>query len=307
MANYYEILEIERTSTEKEIKSAYRKLAKKWHPDTTKLDKKYAAEKFKEVTNAYNVLSDAEARKKYDYNLNYEARLREESRRREQARQEAERRRQGQARQEAERRRQEQARQEAERRYQEQARQEAERRYQEQARQEAERRRQEQARQEAERRRQEQARQETGYSYYVKRKKKLREKIFNGIMHALFGYKRVWYNFILAYIIPWTLAFITVEFFDAKYQELEILIYNKFFHQYYLLSSPGDPSLWIQIPMRLIHFFRRIIPAVLFTFFLMYPCYFLSYIRNDYKRNKEIFRVFLASSSFAVFCMLLIN
>ena len=86
-------------------------------------------------------------------------------------------------------------------------------------------------------------------------------------MHALFGYKRVWYNFILAYIIPWTLAFITVEFFDAKYQELEILIYNKFFHQYYLLSSPGDPSLWIQIPMRLIHFFRRIIPAVLFTFF----------------------------------------
>ena len=247
MANYYEILEIERTSTEKEIKSAYRKLAKKWHPDTTKLDKKYAAEKFKEVTNAYNVLSDAEARKKYDYNLNYEARLREESRRREQARQEAE------------------------------------------------------------RRRQEQARQETGYSYYVKRKKKLREKIFNGIMHALFGYKRVWYNFILAYIIPWTLAFITVEFFDAKYQELEILIYNKFFHQYYLLSSPGDPSLWIQIPMRLIHFFRRIIPAVLFTFFLMYPCYFLSYIRNDYKRNKEIFRVFLASSSFAVFCMLLIN
>ena len=35
--------------------------------------------------------------------------------------------------------------------------------------------------------------------------------------------------------------------------------------------------------------------------FLMYPCYFLSYIRNDYKRNKEIFRVFLASLSFAVF------
>ena len=301
MANYYEILEIERTSTEKEIKSAYRKLAKKWHPDTTKLDKKYAAEKFKEVTNAYNVLSDAEARKKYDYNLNYEARLREESRRREQARQEAERRRQEQARQEAERRRQEQARQEAERRRQEQARQEAERRYQEQARQEAERRYQEQARQEAERRYQEQARQETGYSYYVKRKKKLREKILNGIMHALFGYKRVWYNFILAYIIPWMLVFITIEFFDAKYEELEILIYNKFFHQYYLLSSPGDPSLWIQITRRLIHIFRRIIPAVLVPFFLMYPCYFLSYIRNDYKRNKEIFWVFLASSSFAVF------
>ena len=185
MSNYYEILEVERTATEKDIKSAYRKLAKKWHPDTTQFDKDYAAVKFKEITNAYNVLSDAEARKNYDYNLDYEVRQREETRRREQARREAEARRREQARQEAERRRQEQeriweeerrqqvrdkqaaetrrreqARQEAERRRQEQERQEVERRRQEQERVEAERRRQEQERVEAERRRQEQERQE---------------------------------------------------------------------------------------------------------------------------------------------------
>ena len=185
MSNYYEILEVERTATEKNIKSAYRKLAKKWHPDTTQFDKDYAAVKFKEITNDYNVLSDAEARKNYDYNLDYEVRQREETRRREQARREAEARRREQARQEAERRRQEQeriweeerrqqvrdkqaaetrrreqARQEAERRRQEQERQEVERRRQEQERVEAERRRQEQERVEAERRRQEQERQE---------------------------------------------------------------------------------------------------------------------------------------------------
>ena len=176
MANYYEILEVERNATDKEIKSAYRKLAKKWHPDTTQFDKEYAASKFKEVTNAYNVLSDAETRKQYDYNLDYEVRRREENRRREQARREAEARRREQERQEAARRRQEQARQEAERRRQEQSWQEAELRRQEMARQEAECRRQEQERileeerrqqererQEAERRRQEQSWQEAEY------------------------------------------------------------------------------------------------------------------------------------------------
>ena len=196
MSNYYEILEVERTATEKDIKSAYRKLAKKWHPDTTQFDKDYAAVKFKEITNAYNVLSDAEARKNYDYNLDYEVRQREETRRREQARREAEARRREQARQEAERRRQEQeriweeerrqqvrdkqaaetrrreqARQEAERRRQEQERQEVERRRQEQERVEAERRCQEQERQEVERRRQEQERQE------VERRRQEQERV----------------------------------------------------------------------------------------------------------------------------------
>ena len=74
MLNYYEILEVERSATEKEIKSAYRKLAKKWHPDTTVFEKEYAADKFKELTIAYNTLSDSERRKNYDYNLDYEKR-----------------------------------------------------------------------------------------------------------------------------------------------------------------------------------------------------------------------------------------
>ena len=131
MLNYYEILEVERSATEKEIKSAYRKLAKKWHPDTTVFEKEYAADKFKELTIAYNTLSDSERRKNYDYNLDYEKRKEAERRYREQQKQEAERRYREQQKQEAERRYREQQ-QEAERRYREQQKQEAERRYREQ-------------------------------------------------------------------------------------------------------------------------------------------------------------------------------
>ena len=61
----YEILGIKRDATEKEIKSAYRKLAKKYHPDTNPGDKK-AEERFKEVTESYEILSDPEKRKLYD-------------------------------------------------------------------------------------------------------------------------------------------------------------------------------------------------------------------------------------------------
>ncbi len=154
MLNYYEILEVERSATEKEIKSAYRKLAKKWHPDTTVFEKEYAADKFKELTIAYNTLSDSERRKNYDYNLDYEKRKEAERRYREQQKQEAERRYREQQKQEAERRYREQQ-QEAERRYREQQKQEAERRYREQQ-QEAERRYREQQKQEAERRYREQ-------------------------------------------------------------------------------------------------------------------------------------------------------
>jgi curved DNA-binding protein len=63
--DYYKALGVEKTATEKEIKSAYRKLARKHHPDVNPGDKA-AEEKFKEISEAYNVLSDKEKRSKYD-------------------------------------------------------------------------------------------------------------------------------------------------------------------------------------------------------------------------------------------------
>lgn len=63
--DFYEILGVGRNADDKEIKRAYRKLAKKYHPDTNPGDKQ-AEQKFKEVTAAYNVLSDSEKKKLYD-------------------------------------------------------------------------------------------------------------------------------------------------------------------------------------------------------------------------------------------------
>ena len=63
--DYYANLGVSKTATEKEIKAAYRKLARKFHPDVNQGDKK-AEDRFKEVGEAYGVLSDAEKRKKYD-------------------------------------------------------------------------------------------------------------------------------------------------------------------------------------------------------------------------------------------------
>ena len=63
--DYYEVLEVSHTATDQHLKSAYRKLALKYHPDRNQGDKK-AEEKFKEAAEAYGVLSDPDKRSRYD-------------------------------------------------------------------------------------------------------------------------------------------------------------------------------------------------------------------------------------------------
>lgn len=63
--DYYKILGVDRKASQKEIKQAYRKLARKYHPDVNPGDKQ-AEEKFKEISEAHEILSDPEKRAKYD-------------------------------------------------------------------------------------------------------------------------------------------------------------------------------------------------------------------------------------------------
>src|SRR6266550_1356725 len=64
--DYYEVLEVSRTATDQELKSAYRRLARNHHPDTNQNDPE-AEEKFKELSEAYSVLSDPEQRQRYNH------------------------------------------------------------------------------------------------------------------------------------------------------------------------------------------------------------------------------------------------
>ena len=64
--DYYKTLGVSRSATQEEIKRAYRKLAIKWHPDKNPSSKEAAEAKFKEVGEAYDVLSDAQKKNIYD-------------------------------------------------------------------------------------------------------------------------------------------------------------------------------------------------------------------------------------------------
>jgi len=64
--DYYAILGVQKDAAAKDIKSAYRKLARKWHPDANPDNAKAAEEKFKDIQEAYEVLGDPEKRSKYD-------------------------------------------------------------------------------------------------------------------------------------------------------------------------------------------------------------------------------------------------
>ena len=64
--DYYEVLGVPKDATDEVIRKAYKKLAIKWHPDKHVDDKKEAEEKFKEISEAYSVLSDPKKKREYD-------------------------------------------------------------------------------------------------------------------------------------------------------------------------------------------------------------------------------------------------
>lgn len=90
--DYYQILGITKAASEKDIKNAYRKLARKYHPDLNPNDKE-ANKKFQQLNEANEVLSDPEKRKKYDqygenweHGAEYEAQMRQQNQKRQQNR-----------------------------------------------------------------------------------------------------------------------------------------------------------------------------------------------------------------------------
>ena len=67
--DYYDILNVSKSASDNEIKSAYRKLAMKYHPDRNSGNSQ-AEEKFKEINQAYEILGDKESRRRYDLSKN---------------------------------------------------------------------------------------------------------------------------------------------------------------------------------------------------------------------------------------------
>ncbi|XP_028131070.1 dnaJ homolog subfamily B member 6-like [Diabrotica virgifera virgifera] len=66
MSDYYKILKVSKNASTEEIKKAYKKLALKWHPDKNPDNKEEATKKFREISEAYEVLSDSKKRRTYD-------------------------------------------------------------------------------------------------------------------------------------------------------------------------------------------------------------------------------------------------
>ena len=69
MKNYYEILEVSPNASQEVIEKAYRALAKKYHPDISTSNKALSESKFKEIAEAYNILSNPNLRKEYDLKI----------------------------------------------------------------------------------------------------------------------------------------------------------------------------------------------------------------------------------------------
>lgn len=67
---FYDVLQVKKNATLEEIKQSYRRLAKQYHPDKFKDDKEYAEKKFKDISEAYEVLSDTKKRQIYDNRCN---------------------------------------------------------------------------------------------------------------------------------------------------------------------------------------------------------------------------------------------
>jgi curved DNA-binding protein CbpA len=64
--NYYEILKVSKNASDSEIKSSYKQLVKKYHPDLYVGDKEFAEKKIKEINEAYDILSNSEKKLEYD-------------------------------------------------------------------------------------------------------------------------------------------------------------------------------------------------------------------------------------------------